>query len=296
MESRVLETGEKKVPCAGVRWRVLIPYVLLHFGFVAAFLNFQMSPFIWSLVILTITGTLGIAVGYHRLLSHQSFDTSKFIRRLHATIGVLTFQLGPISWARLHRAHHAFSDSVDDPHPQVYGFWYGYIGWAIFEPLNFSSQVKWRERARDLISDAYLVFLERYFLHLNLLTLAALFVAGGWEWFLWVGCFRTVVLLHLTWLTNTIHHRWGYRNFETNDRSTNNIFIAPFTWGEAWHNNHHRFPLSARCGLRWFEFDLAWNYIRLLGLLGLAWNIKEPGCYAPDPMGPVFLRGGIHGR
>jgi stearoyl-CoA desaturase (delta-9 desaturase) len=92
----------------------------------------------------------------------------------------------------------------------------------------------------------------------------------------WGGALRTVACWHITWSVNSVTHVWGYRNYATPDGSRNNAWIALIATGEGWHNNHHADSRSARHGHEWWEFDVTWMVIRLLMLLGLAWNVATP--------------------
>ena len=96
------------------------------------------------------------------------------------------------------------------------------------------------------------------------------------SWLVWGGFFRTILVLHTTWLVNSASHIWGYRSHATRDKSTNLWWVALLTYGEGWHNNHHAFQTSARHGLDWWEVDLTYLTIKLMSLFGLAGNIKLP--------------------
>jgi len=102
----------------------------------------------------------------------------------------------------------------------------------------------------------------------------ALWVAASW--FTWGVIVRTIFTLHVTWAVNSVCHKWGYRNYETRDSSTNSWWVAFFTFGEGWHNNHHADQRSAQHGHRWFEFDPSWWFINLMAKVGLAWNLIGP--------------------
>jgi len=104
----------------------------------------------------------------------------------------------------------------------------------------------------------------------------ALFALGSWPFLLWGIFLRTVVGLHATWLVNSATHIWGSRRFQTHDTSTNSWWVALFTFGEGWHNNHHAFPVSARHGLKWYEIDFNWYGIWLLKQLGVATHVNRP--------------------
>jgi stearoyl-CoA desaturase (delta-9 desaturase) len=121
-------------------------------------------------------------------------------------------------------------------------------------------------------------FLQRHIL-LPLALGGLLFALGeawggvGLSWLVW----GILLLYHVTWLVNSATHLWGYRSHPTRDHSTNLWWVALLSLGEGWHNNHHAFPRSARHGLRWWEVDVTYLLIRLLGLVGLAKQIHVPG-------------------
>ena len=83
-----------------------------------------------------------------------------------------------------------------------------------------------------------------------------------------------MTLAHATFCINTVNHMFGSRRFETVDESRNNAFTAFFAVGEGWHNNHHRYQRAARNGFYWWEFDPTYYVIRLMGWVGLAWDIQ----------------------
>lgn len=259
-----------------VRWKVLVPLVLLHIGALAAPFFFTWSSLLWSLVFWVVTGLFGITTGYHRLLAHRSFKTNRLIKYFHATCGVLAFQQGPVSWVRIHRAHHAFSDSDKDPHAQQYGKFYGHIGWPFLSLEGVGQSSHRYSNPSDISGDKYLLFLEKYSLVIGIGSLVVLYLLGGISLLLWAGCLRVVISLHIAFSVNSIAHRFGYRSFSTKDRSTNNLFVALLSFGEGWHNNHHRFPNSPRMGFGLLELDLSWLWISFLAKLGLAWNLKLP--------------------
>jgi len=101
----------------------------------------------------------------------------------------------------------------------------------------------------------------------------------GLSLLVWGVFVRTVVNLHNTWAVNSVTHMWGYRNYETDEESRNNLIVGYTSMGEGWHNNHHADPRSARHGHRWWELDITYLTIRLLGVVGLADEIIEPNRY-----------------
>ena len=85
-----------------------------------------------------------------------------------------------------------------------------------------------------------------------------------------------VLTYHITWFVNSASHMWGYKNFASNDLATNCWWVALLSYGEGWHNNHHAFPSSARHGMKWWEIDFSYYFIRGLKAVGLAWDMYVP--------------------
>jgi stearoyl-CoA desaturase (delta-9 desaturase) len=247
----------------------------------------------WSDVIVfailyAVTG-LGVTVGFHRYLTHRSFATRRWVRVLLAICGSAAIEGPVISWVADHRKHHAFSDQEGDPHsPHVghggglrgalKGLAHAHLGW-----LFIHSQRGSRERyAPDLVGDPSLRFVDRTFVLWVALGLAVPFGLGaaiggsvdsGLTGLLWGGAVRMLVLHHVTYSINSLCHFFGRRRFETDDESRNLAWLAPLSFGEAWHNNHHAFPTSAEHGLRRWELDPSALVIRGLEAVGLAWDV-----------------------
>jgi sn-1 stearoyl-lipid 9-desaturase len=226
-----------------------------------------------------ITG-FGVTVGYHRLLTHRGFKTTPFVLNLLATAGALSAHGGPLFWVSIHRQHHQFTELEADPHDSSLGFWWSHIGWLLcadnfleYDPSYVS----------DLSINPWLSWLNRYFILLQLLLGTILFLVtyhfsgmyGAVSMFIWAIPLRFIAVAHSSWLTNSVAHLWGYRNFETSDNSTNSWWVAFLTLGEGWHNNHHAFPASSRHGLRRWELDPSWWFILFLRRFNLAWDIKS---------------------
>ncbi len=236
--------------------------------------------------------SLGITVGFHRLMSHKSFDTYRWVRAMWMIIGTLSVEGAPLTWCAVHRRHHGLSDRHGDPHsPNLHGegwfgmlrgLWHGQVGWLF---SGYWSHPNMEKYIPDLLKDPLLVTLNRYYGVLVLISLAvpaALGYAiegtmfGALLGFVWGGLVRVLLTHHVTWSINSICHMFGRRDYHSNDHSTNNFVCGLLAMGEGWHNNHHAFPSSARHGLKWWQFDLSWIVIRAMSLVGLAWNIKLP--------------------
>jgi stearoyl-CoA desaturase (delta-9 desaturase) len=243
-------------------------------------------------VLYVLTG-LGITVGFHRMLTHRSFQTSKPVERTFAVLGSLAVQGSVIQWVSDHRKHHAHTDEEGDPHSPHAGFagggvggtlrglFHAHVGWILTEEGG-ASRAKY---AKDLVEDRGMKRISDNFHWLVLVSLLIPAVAGfaiaGGDWkgaatgLLWGGFVRIFLLHHVTWSINSICHFVGTRRFDVDDHSTNVFWLALPSFGEAWHHNHHTFPRSAQHGLaRWERLmDPSAGLIWLMEKLGLVWNV-----------------------
>jgi stearoyl-CoA desaturase (delta-9 desaturase) len=234
-----------------------------------------------------VTG-LGITVGYHRLLTHRSFQTSKPIQYAFAIFGSMSVQGPVLHWVADHRKHHAHTDEEGDPHSPhlagkgiigaIKGLWHAHVGWL----FSLKDRAEPERYARDWLEDRGMRVIDRlFFVWLGLgiaLPFAIGFAArgtviGGLQCALWAGAVRIFVLHHATFSINSVCHFFGRRSFATEDESRNVFWLAPLSFGESWHNNHHAFPRSAFHGLRRTQIDPGGFVIRMLEKLGLAWNV-----------------------
>ena len=241
---------------------------------------------------------LGITIGFHRLLSHRSFDSFRWVKAMWMAFGALAVEGSPIMWCAIHRKHHQFSDLFGDPHsPRLHGngwwnavrgFTYAHTGW-LFSGLWRS--VDSEKYVPDLLEDKLLVAVDKVYYLWVLASLAIPAAIAGivmqswmavWLGFLWGGLARIFLTHHITWSINSICHIFGSREFEAGDESRNNLLFGILGHGEGWHNNHHAFPTSARHGLRWWQFDLSWYIIRTMQMVGLAWDVRTPSARAQE--------------
>jgi stearoyl-CoA desaturase (Delta-9 desaturase) len=246
----------------------------------------------YDLVVFTLcyipTG-LGITIGFHRLLTHRAFNTSPAIRAIFTILGCMAIEGPPIEWVANHRKHHTYSDEAGDPHsPHVNfagglvgslrGLWHAHLGWVFGGGMANEARY-----APDLLADPVVRFVDRTF---ALWVLAGLAIPFGLGWaisggtidgaltgLLWGGAVRVLLLHHVTFSINSLCHFFGRREFETTDHSTNLAWLAPLSFGESWHNNHHAFPRSAVHGLGRWQLDLSALTIKALARLGLAWDV-----------------------
>lgn len=246
---------------------------IVHAGALFALLpaNFSWAAVGLAVFLHWVTGGLGITLGFHRLITHRSFQVPKWLEYFFAFCGTLACQGGVVDWVGMHRIHHLHSDQNQDPHDSNKGFWWSHMGWMLCE-LPARDQVS--RFTRDIYDDPFYKFLQKSFIPVQILLAIGLYLIGGWPFVVWGVFVRLVAVFHCTWLVNSATHMFGYRSHESGDHSTNCWWVALLTYGEGWHNNHHAFQHSARHGLQWWEIDLTWMTIQLLQTLGLATKVK----------------------
>lgn len=257
-------------------WTVIIVMAVLHTGALFALLpsNFSWTAIGLALFLHWVTGGLGITLGWHRLVTHRSFQTPKWLEYFLVFCGTLSMQGGPIWWVGLHRHHHVHSDESVDHHDSGKGFWWSHMGWMLYEVPAEQEVARF---TKDIADDPVYQFLENYFFPIQIALAGLLYLIGGWPFVVWGVFVRLVLVYHCTWFVNSATHKFGYQTYQVGDRSTNCWWVAVLTYGEGWHNNHHAFQYSARHGLKWWEIDATWMMIRLLQFLGLAQKVKLAG-------------------
>lgn len=268
-----------------VALNVLFAVVLgaFHLLAVAALFTFHWSSLAILAVLWALDQNVGIAIGYHRLLTHRGYQVPRWLEYAIATCGTMALQGGPIYWVAVHRLHHQHTDQPGDPHSPRDGKWWSHMGWLLNGSLHNHQDDVLARYAPDLMRDGYYRWLNHWhWLPVTLLGFGLLlsgaasghWTAAGWmmgvSWVLWGVFLRVTAGLHVTWLVNSATHLWGRRRYQTRDDSTNNWWVALLTGGEGWHNNHHAHPVSARHGLAWWEFDPNYYAIWLLEKVGLA--------------------------
>jgi stearoyl-CoA desaturase (delta-9 desaturase) len=268
---------------------VLVPFLAV---IAAAVLAWGHALHAYDLVIFAvmyaITAT-GITVGFHRLLTHNAFQTFRPVRYAFAIMGSMAVQGPVLDWVADHRKHHAFPDQEGDPHSphagqgagfggMVSGLWHAHVGWL----WETNGQASKRRYCPDLLEDPGMRRIGKSFPMLVALSLGLPFLlglawtgtlVGGLEGLLWGGLVRIFLVHHVTWSINSICHFFGSRRFATEDQSTNVFWLALPSLGEAWHHNHHAFPRSAFHGLRWYELDPSGWLILAMQKCGLAWDV-----------------------
>ena len=213
-----------------------------------------------------------VTAAYHRYFSHRTFQTSRAFQFVMAWMAQSTGQRGVIWWARNHRHHHRFSDTAEDIHSPVQtGFLQSHMGWIFDESIQATGKT-----VSDLERFPELRWLDKHWLVPPVVNGLILFAATDLQTSI-SGFFLSMVLVwHGTFTINSLCHVWGWRRYATTDTSRNNIWLALLTLGEGWHNNHHHYMRSTRQGFFPGEIDITYGILRLMALVGLVWDLREP--------------------
>lgn len=272
---------QKGEPIASIKIRNLA----VHTGAVAAFF----VPFDWNLVVLLavtwLLRVIGVEAGYHRYFAHRAFKTSRAFQFFLAVLGASSGQRGPLWWALHHRSHHRHTDHPGDPHSPRDGFWHAHFSWLL-DKRNSDTDL---DRIPDFARYPELRWLNKFYFLPVLLLLVALAVGGAQGWFgagvgawqavLWGFFLSTALALHSIVAVNSIGHcagrMGGYRRYRINDDSVNHAWLAIFSAGGAWHNNHHRYGAAARAGFAWWELDISYMALKALEACRLVWELRE---------------------
>lgn len=268
----------------GIAWDHVVFFSIFHLiALWAVFFDFSWAGLGVALVLHWCFGSLGICLGYHRLLSHRSFQVPHWLERVFALFGALAIQGGPVFWVASHRQHHAYTEHEEkDPYSASRGFWWSHMMWLIYQQKHVFNPANNARLAPDIARDPFYAWLDRNHL-LPQVVLGALLYGLG-EWTGWGGvtlvCYgvfvRAVTLWHCTWLINSASHFWGYRTYESDDNARNLWWAAILAYGEGWHNNHHSDPKCVKAGREWWEIDMTFWAIWVLEKVGLARKLHRP--------------------
>jgi stearoyl-CoA desaturase (delta-9 desaturase) len=268
----------------GVEWARIVPFALMHLACLAviwvgvSFVAVAMAVGLYLLRMFAVTGF------YHRYFAHRSFKTSRAGQFVFAVLGASAVQRGPIWWAAHHRHHHAHSDQDNDVHsPSQRGFIWSHMGWFLSKRYFVADM----SQVRDLLRFPELRLLDRFDILVPVALAVGVFFLGAllertspalgttrWQMLVWGFFVSTVVCYHATYSINSFAHRFGRQRFDTGDDSRNNLWLALLTLGEGWHNNHHRYPASARQGFLWWEIDITYYLLRALACLGIVRDLR----------------------
>ncbi len=256
---------------------IFIPIIAI----VGTVVLYSLGLFSWQTVclaiFLTVMGGLSITAGYHRLFSHKTYKANGFVRLLFILFGAGTFEGPVLEWCTDHRDHHRYTDTPKDPYNFQQGFWYAHIGWLLtLDPKkrNFSN-------VDDLNRDRMVQLQHRFYLPLSIfmgfafpMLLASLW-GDAWGGLIIAGALRITISQHMTFCINSVCHAFGKQTYSDRNSARDNWFTALFTFGEGYHNFHHKFPLDYRNGIRVYDFDPTKWLIQALASMRFATDLKR---------------------
>jgi stearoyl-CoA desaturase (delta-9 desaturase) len=242
---------------------------------------FGFSPYTIGLFAFYMVATgISVTAGYHRLFSHRSYETIWPVKVLFLIFGGVACENSAIKWSADHRDHHNFTETPADPYNINKGFWFAHIGWIFYDESD-GYNVK---NVPDLIRDKLVIFQHKYYLHL-IVVVGFLIPAGFGYYFgglkeafgalLLVGATRTVLVHHCTFFINSLCHYLGKQTYSGKITARDSWFMAILTYGEGYHNFHHKFQTDYRNGVRWWQYDPTKWLIRVMSFVGLAKNLRR---------------------
>ena len=271
----------------GLIFVIVIPVIALLYVITAGLLFHWPAVSVTAIVmffLFYVMSSLGISGGFHRLATHQAFETKPWIRLMLWIMGNFAWEGGVIRWSSVHAKHHKYSDEENDPHSPLDGFVHAHFGWILDRV-----EAKPETYAKHLLKDPIARYADRTFILWSIVSILAPawicgivgFVYGGLHGFLielFVGSLWAIIRIgyvhHITWSVNSYSHLFGKREFETNDNSHNSWWVGTFAGGEH-HNNHHALPNTVNHGIYWWQIDFVYYFVCLLERLGFAWNLKR---------------------
>lgn len=260
---------------AELDWPVLLFLGIAHLSAIPLVLLYPSTAGFCTMMGLYILTGLGVTVGYHRRFSHLSFKAARWFDYILAVLGLLSGEGPPIFWVAHHRKHHKYSDQAEDPHTPNAGFWWSHWLWVFPKKDRKKIGVLYLKYAKDMLQDPFYKSLENSYLFWHAGLAISLFLIGYGFGGVYLGLSllgygffaRMLIVLHITWMVNSVCHCWGYRNYETTDRSRNNWLVGILAHGEGWHNNHHHVSAAVNHGHRPWEIDLSFYVIVTLAAI-----------------------------
>lgn len=266
-----------------IDWLRILPFVLLHVACLSVLWVGVSSFAVLFMLLFYVLRMFAITAFYHRYFAHKTFETSRIVQFIFALIGTMSSQRGPLWWAAHHRHHHRFADEDADKHSPQHGFWYSHMGWFL-NRQNFATN---KPAIKDWLKYPELIWLDRFSLPIVIFTAIGIYALGsflaayypalqtsGLQLLVWGFLISTLLLTHATLMINSLAHRYGSRDFDTDDHSRNNAWLAIITLGEGWHNNHHFYAGSVRQGFYWWQIDISFYILKIMSWFGLVWNLK----------------------
>lgn len=262
-------------------WINTLTIAFVHVMAVVALVYMARVHFSWATLGLAVawyfvTG-MSVTGGYHRLFAHRAYKAHPVTRALYLVFGAGALENSALTWAGDHRVHHSETDRESDPYSVRHGFWWAHLGWVLARREASHPQ----ELVADLAADPLVRWQHRYYVLLAIVSGLLIPAALGSLWgdalgaLLACGFLRQVALWHATFSINSFAHLVGTRPYCKQSTARDNPVLALFSYGEGYHNFHHRFQADYRNGHRWFHFDPTKWMIWTLARVRLAWDLKK---------------------
>lgn len=236
-------------------------------AYLITLLSLPVMYFTWNMFALTIfmyflIFGFGVSLTFHRSITHRALDLHPFIELIGKFFASVGGTGSPISWVLIHRAHHKYSDTDQDPHSAR-----DVLKYVIGKYPTVSAR-----GMRKLAESKFNKVMHRHY-YLIILAYGAVWGVMGLDYFCYGFVYPMVLNMiagHLVnWYTHS-NYILNYRLHETKDTSQNNVVIGMLTWGEGFHNTHHRYPGRANFSIRLWEIDITFAFAKLLEKLRLA--------------------------
>lgn len=263
---------DRNDPRERINWPLSIPFVILHLLPLGMIWFPPSTGDLIACAALYVARMFFITGCYHRYFAHRGYKLNRVMTFLVAFGGGTSAQKGALWWASHHRWHHRFSDTDRDPHNSGRGFWWSHLGWILCNKYNETHY----ETIKDFAKYPELVWLNKHHLVPPTVLGVVVWLIGGWSALFCSFFLSTILLYHGTFAINSLTHKWGKARYKTGETSKNSFILALVTLGEGWHNNHHYYASTANQGFFWWELDISYYIIRLLGVVGLAKDIRTP--------------------
>lgn len=252
-----MNTKDRQLDWGNILFLTLSPLAALVLGVLYTWnYGFHASQLIVFLIMYVATG-ISITGGYHRHFSHASYNANPWVKVSYLIFGACAMQNSALHWAADHRLHHRFTDTEKDPYNAKNGFWWSHMGWVFYK----SAPNRDFAIVGDLQRDRWVRFQHKHHVKIAMIFgFGVPFLIGipfgcPFGMMLWGGLIRVVFVHHATFLINSAAHIWGRQPFSRSDTSRDSTALAFFTYGEGFHNFHHRFPSDYRNGIHWYQWD-----------------------------------------
>jgi len=230
------------------------------------------------LFILWFLSGMGITMGYHRLFSHKAYKTNVFVEWLLMIFGSMALENTILKWCSDHRIHHTKAETKEDPYSITEGFWHAHIGWIVKNGSEENNRVR---GVKDLKSKSAVVFQNKYYFTIGIIGGFIIPLAIGFIYgrpmgaLLWAGFLRLTIVHHATFFINSMCHYFGRQTYDIKSTARDSWFVSWFTFGEGYHNYHHKFQWDYRNGVKWFAYDPSKWIIKGLSFFGITYDLKE---------------------